>query len=92
MNIHFNIHNFFFNFILSKFIHFLYFYILNKDHFWSLSWSKDETKIAYIVEEKKKEDREKVKDDYRMPFAKRYEDITLPCRIDKKDEFTGCNL
>ncbi len=39
-----------------------------------------------------KEDREKVRNDYRMPFAKRYEDITLPCRMDKKDEFTGCNL
>ena len=40
----------------------------------------------------KKEDRDKVRGDYRMPFAKRYEDITLPCRIDKKDEFTGCDL
>jgi len=26
------------------------------EHFWSLSWSKDETKIAYIVEEKKSEE------------------------------------
>ncbi|ORX62515.1 hypothetical protein BCR32DRAFT_287951 [Anaeromyces robustus] len=26
------------------------------EHFWSLSWSKDETKIAYIVEEKKNEE------------------------------------
>lgn len=40
----------------------------------------------------KKEDRDKVRGDYRMPFARRYEDITLPCRIDKKDEFTGCDL
>jgi len=40
----------------------------------------------------KKEDREKVRGDYRMPFAKRYEDLTLPCRMDKKDEFTGCDL
>ena len=40
----------------------------------------------------KKEDREKVRGDYRMPFAKRYADLTLPCRMDKKDEFTGCDL
>ena len=40
----------------------------------------------------KKEDRDKVRGDYRMPFAKRYEDITLPCRVDKKHEFTGCDL
>ena len=45
-----------------------------------------------IPDFKKKEDRDKVRGDYRMPFAKRYEDITLPCRIDKKDEFTGCDL
>lgn len=41
---------------------------------------------------RKKEDREKVRGDYRMPFASRYEDLTLPCRMDKKDEFTGCDL
>ena len=40
----------------------------------------------------KKEDRDKVRGDYRMPFAKRYQDLTLPCRMDKKDEFTGCDL
>ena len=40
----------------------------------------------------KKEDRDKVRGDYRMPFAKRYADITLPCRVDRKEEFTGCDL
>ena len=41
---------------------------------------------------RKKEDRDKVRGDYRMPFAKRYADLTLPCRMDKKEEFTGCDL
>lgn len=40
----------------------------------------------------KKEDRDKVRGDYRMPFAKKYDDLTLPCRMDKKHEFTGCDL
>ena len=37
----------------------------------------------------KKEDRDKVRGDYRMPFAKRYADLTLPCRLQDKDQFTG---
>ena len=40
----------------------------------------------------KKDDRDKVRGDYRMPFAKKYGEATLPCRIDKKHEFTGCDL
>ena len=40
----------------------------------------------------KKEDRDKVRDDYRTPFAKSYKDLTLPCRLDEKEKFEGCNL
>lgn len=29
----------------------------------------------------KKEDRDKVRGDYRSPFAKKYSDVTLPCRV-----------
>lgn len=36
---------------------------------------------------KKKEDRDKVRGDYRTPFAKDIKDITLPCRISDKDKF-----
>ena len=39
----------------------------------------------------KKEDRDKVRGDYRMPFAKKYSDLTLPCRMEDKDKFTGYN-
>lgn len=37
----------------------------------------------------KKEDRDRVRNDFRMPFAKRYEDLTLPCNLDEKDKFEG---
>lgn len=37
----------------------------------------------------KKEDRDKVRGDYRTPFAKNIKDITLPCRIADKDKFEG---
>ncbi len=37
----------------------------------------------------KKEDRDKVRGDYRTPFAKKFKDITLPCRMADKDKFEG---
>lgn len=37
----------------------------------------------------KKEDRDKVRGDYRTPFAKNIKDITLPCRYADKDKFEG---
>jgi len=59
-----------------------------------LAWYSvlSDSKEYPVPDFRKKEDREKVRGDYRMPFAKRYEDLTLPCRMDKKDEFTGCDL
>lgn len=36
-----------------------------------------------------KEERDKVRGDYRTPFAKKFSDITLPCRLADKDKFTG---
>ena len=35
----------------------------------------------------KKEDRDAVRGDYRIPIAKRYEDLAIPCRLDEKDKF-----
>ena len=37
-----------------------------------------------IPDFKKKEDRDKVRGDYRTPFAKKYSDLTLPCKVDGK--------
>lgn len=37
----------------------------------------------------KKEDRDKVRGDYRLPIAKDYKDLTLPCRLEDKDKFDG---
>ena len=48
-----------------------------------------DSKEYKIPDFRKKEDRDKVRGDYRMPFAKRYEDLTLPCRLDEKDKFEG---
>ena len=35
----------------------------------------------------KKEDRDAVRDDFRMPIARRLADLNMPCRIDQKDQF-----
>ena len=48
-----------------------------------------DSKEYRIPDFRKKEDRDKVRGDYRMPFAKKYEDITLPRRLDEKDKFEG---
>ncbi len=37
----------------------------------------------------KKEERDKVRGDYRCPIAKSFRDITLPCRLADKDKFEG---
>ena len=59
-----------------------------------LAWYSvlSDSKEYPVPDFRKKEDRDKVRGDYRMPFAKRYGEATLPCRMDKKDEFTGCDL
>ncbi len=36
----------------------------------------------------KKEDRDAVRGDYRKPIARRLADMTMPCRLDQKDQFT----
>lgn len=36
-----------------------------------------------------KADRDKVRGDYRSPFAKKFSELTLPCRLADKDKFTG---
>jgi len=48
----------------------------------ALSGSKEMT----IPDYHKKEDRDKVRGDYRMPFAKKYSDLTLPCKLGEKFE------
>ena len=35
-----------------------------------------------------KADRDAVRGDYRKPIARRLEDLTIPCRLDEKDQFT----
>ena len=35
-----------------------------------------------------KEERDKVRNDYRSPIAKKYADIQIPCRVEDKDQFT----
>jgi len=35
----------------------------------------------------KKEERDRVRDDFRTPFGKKLEDITLPYRLEDKDKF-----
>ena len=53
-----------------------------------LSWYSALSGKEYDIPDfRKKEDRDKVRGDYRMPFAKRYEDLTLPCRLSEKDKF-----
>ena len=56
-----------------------------------LAWysALSDSKEYKIPDFRKKEDRDKVRGDYRMPFAKRYKDLTLPCRIDEKEKFEG---
>ncbi len=53
-----------------------------------LAWysALDDGKQLDIPDFRNPEEREKVRGDYRMPFAKRYEDLTLPCRIDEDGE------
>ena len=51
-----------------------------------LAWysSLSDSKEYVIPDFKKKEDRDKVRGDYRTPFAKKYSDLTLPCKVDGK--------
>lgn len=48
-----------------------------------LSWysALSGSKEMEIPDFSKKEDRDKVRGDYRSPFAKKYSDVTLPCRV-----------
>ncbi len=53
-----------------------------------LSWYSALTGKEYDVPDfTKKEDRDKVRHDYRKPHGKKLEDITLPYRLDDKDKF-----
>ncbi len=49
-----------------------------------LSWYSmlSDSKRFEIPDFKNKEERDKVRNDFRMPFAKRYDDLTLPSRVD----------
>lgn len=42
-----------------------------------------------IPDFRNKEDRDKVRGDYRTPFGETEEEITLPYRLDEKDKFEG---
>ena len=54
-----------------------------------LSWYSALSGKEYDIPDfRKKEDRDKVRGDYRMPFAKKYSELTLPCKISEKDKFT----
>ena len=48
-----------------------------------LSWysALSGSKEMEIPDFSKKEDRDKVRGDYRSPFAKKYRDVTLPCKV-----------
>lgn len=53
-----------------------------------LSWYSALTdKMFRVPDFKNPEDREKVRYDSRSPFAKSYNDLTVPCRLDEKDKF-----
>ena len=54
-----------------------------------LSWYSALTGKEYNIPDfRKKEDRDKVRGDYRMPFAKKYSELTLPCKLSERDKFT----
>lgn len=50
-----------------------------------LTWYSilDNSKEYIIPDFKDKKARDLVRDDYRVPFAKRYDDLTLPCRVEQ---------
>ena len=50
-----------------------------------LSWYSvlNDSKQYDVPDFKNKEDREKCRGDYRMPFGKTLDDLTLPCRVEK---------
>ncbi len=56
-----------------------------------LAWYSilSDSKEYDVPDFRKKEDRDKVRGDYRSPFAEKFSDITLPCRLADKDKFTG---
>ena len=54
-----------------------------------LGWysALSDSREMIIPDFSKKEDRDAVRDDFRMPIARRLADLNMPCRIDQKDQF-----
>ena len=46
-----------------------------------------DSKVLPIPDFSKKEERDKIRNDFRTPFAKRYEDLNMPCRLEDKAKF-----